>query len=154
MHLDGARLFEAFASGAGSLADYRTLFDTVALDFSKDLGAPMGAMLLGNEALIAQALRIRKSIGEGTRQAGALSAAAQVAVDEHFGTGAWGSTTARLRAVHEKAKAVARMWEDKRGKLQKPVQTNQVWMDLEALGVSAGRMKSGGREEGFVVGWT
>jgi threonine aldolase len=60
LHLDGARLFEAVASGAASLGDYCTLFDTVASESSKDLGAPMGAMLLGSEALINQARRIRK----------------------------------------------------------------------------------------------
>jgi threonine aldolase len=62
LHLDGARLFEAVATGAGSLRDYCQLVDTVTLDFSKDLGAPMGAMLLDGKQHITQARRIRKSI--------------------------------------------------------------------------------------------
>ncbi|KAF3358263.1 hypothetical protein VdG1_03040 [Verticillium dahliae VDG1] len=47
MHLDGARLWEAAASGAGSLADYCPLFDTISLCFSKGLGAPIGSILVG-----------------------------------------------------------------------------------------------------------
>jgi threonine aldolase len=104
LHLDGARLFKAVASGAASLGDYCTLFDTVALDSSKDLGAPTGAMLLGSEALIKQARRIRKSIGGGMRQAGVLTAAAQVVVDEQLGEGEWGTKSEKLRAVHTLAK--------------------------------------------------
>ncbi|KAG9570692.1 hypothetical protein KCU71_g5710, partial [Aureobasidium melanogenum] len=151
MHLDGARLFEAVATGAGSLGDYCSLFDTVALDFSKDLGASMGAMVLGNEASIAQARRIRKSIGGGMRQAGVLSAAAQVAVDEQFGDGEWGTNSGNLRVVHELAKRVGMMWEHKGGKLQKPVETNQVWIDLTRLGVSADEWNSIGKQRGLLL---
>jgi threonine aldolase len=151
LHLDGARLFEAVASGAGSLADYCSLFDTVALDFSKDLGAPMGAMLLGSNATITQARRIRKSIGGGMRQAGVLTAAAQVAVDENFGDGEWGSKSGKLRVVHERAKRVGRMWEARGGKLQKMVQTNQVWMDLDGVGATAEEWNVIGERRGLLL---
>jgi threonine aldolase len=151
LHLDGARLFEAVASGAGSLADYCSLFDTVALDFSKDLGAPMGAMLLGSAAIITQARRIRKSIGGGMRQAGVLTAAAQIAVDEQFGEGEWGDKSGKLKIVHERAKRVGRMWEAKGGKLQKMVQTNQVWMDLDGPGVTAGEWNKIGERRGLLL---
>ena len=151
MHLDGARLFEAVASGTASLGDYCSLFDTVALDFSKDLGAPMGAMLLGSEALLCQARRIRKSIGGGMRQAGVLTAAAQVAVDEQFGDGEWGSRSGKLREVHELAKRVGKMWELKGGKLQKPVETNQVWMNLDRFGVSAEEWDTIGERRGLLL---
>ncbi|KAK6000567.1 hypothetical protein QM012_003292 [Aureobasidium pullulans] len=151
MHLDGARLFEVVATGAGSLGDYCSLFDTVALDFSKDLGAPMGAMILGSETLIAQARRIRKSIGGGMRQAGVLSAAAQIAVDEQFGDGEWGTSSGSLRIVHELAKSVGIMWERRGGKLKKPVETNQVWMDLTNLGVTADEWNSIGRRRGLLL---
>lgn len=42
LHLDGARLWEAVAAGAGSLKDYCTLCDLVCLDFSKNLGGTYG----------------------------------------------------------------------------------------------------------------
>jgi threonine aldolase len=66
-------------------------------------------MLLGSEALINQARRIRKSIGGGMRQAGVLTAAAQVAVDEQFGEGERGTKSEKLRAVHTLAKRVGKV---------------------------------------------
>src|SRR5262249_25493704 len=43
LHLDGARLWNVVAAGAGSLADFCAEFDMVSLCFSKGLGAPMGS---------------------------------------------------------------------------------------------------------------
>lgn len=151
LHLDGARLFEAVAAGAGSLGDYCELFDTVTLDFSKDLGAPMGAMILGSENVIAQARRIRKSIGGGLRQAGVLAAAAQVAVEEQFGEGGWGSRSEKLRLVHKKAQEVGKLWEAKGGTLKIPVETNQVWIDLQQLGMDSEEWNKIGKHRGLLL---
>jgi threonine aldolase len=148
LHLDGARLFEAVAAGAGSLRDYCQLFDTVTVDFSKDLGAPMGAMLLGSGDVICQARRIRKSIGGGMRQAGVISSAARAAVAEQFGTGASGDG-GKLKWVHSKAKEIAKMWEHKGGELTKPVETNQVWLDLHRVGVETEEWNEIGKKHGI-----
>jgi threonine aldolase len=123
------------------------LVDTVTLDFSKDLGAPMGAMLLGGKQHITQARRIRKSIGGGMRQAGVLSAAARVAVEEQFGPGDRGKA-AKLRRVHEMAKDVGEMWESKGGRVAKDIETNQVWIDLQALGIKSEEWNEIGRRYG------
>ena len=64
-----------------------------------------------------------------------MTAAARVAVEEQFGSGEWGQTK-KLRWVHERAREVWRMWEVRGGKLIKPVQTNQVWLDPECLGLA------------------
>jgi threonine aldolase len=148
LHLDGARLFEAVAAGAGSLRDYCQLVDTVTLDFSKNLGAPMGAMLLSRKELIAQARWIRKSIGGGMRQAGVLSAAARVAVEDMFGPGDCGKAV-ELRRVHAMAKDVGRIWESRGGRVTRPVETNQVWIDLHALGVKREEWNEIGRTNGI-----
>jgi threonine aldolase len=148
IHLDGARLFEAVAAGAGSLREYGQLVDTIAVDFSKDLGAPMGAMLLGSSEHMHQARWIRKSIGGGMRQAGVLSAAARVAVEEQFGYGESGQA-GKLRWVHDKAKDVGQMWELKGGKLTKNVETNQVWIDLKVLGIEDEEWNEIGRDHGI-----
>jgi threonine aldolase len=147
LHLDGARLFEAVAAGAGSLRDYCQLVDTVTLDFSKDLGAPMGAMLLGKKEHIAQARRIRKSIGGGMRQAGVLSAAARVAVEEQFGPGDRGQAI-KLCRVHKMAKDVGKMWESRGGKVTKDIETNQVWIDLHTMGIKSEEWNEIGRKHG------
>jgi len=58
-------------------------FDSVSVCFSKGLGAPVGSMLLGSEALIAKARRWRKVMGGGWRQAGLLAAMANFALDNN-----------------------------------------------------------------------
>lgn len=146
-HLDGARLWEVVVSGAGSLPEFSSLFDSVSLCFSKGLGAPIGSILVGSNEFVKRARWFRKSIGGGTRQAGVISAAARVAVEETFGTGPNGEG-GKLAATHVKAKKVSEMWTSRGGKLAREVQTNMVWLDLGASGLSQdaleGVAKSGG----------
>lgn len=150
LHLDGARLWEAIAAGAGSLHNYGSVCDLVSLDFSKNLGAPMGAMVVGSAPLIAQLRRIRKSIGGGMRQSGPLVAAAQFAVEEQFGSGPWGSRN-KLRVVHEMAKRVGRLWTERGGKLLREVETNQIWVDLRHAGVSVEHWNRIGKKQGILL---
>lgn len=90
-HLDGARLFnaavaEARAAGIAAWDAARAIcgcFDSVSVCLSKGLGAPVGSLLLGPEAFIAQAVRHRKLLGGGMRQAGFLAAAGLHALDHH-----------------------------------------------------------------------
>lgn len=132
LHLDGARLWEADAAGGGSLRDYAICFDSVSLDFSKGLGAPMGAMILGNKGYVSKARRIRKSIGGGMRQAGVLSGPALSAINETFGPGVWGREIGgKLRDVHSKAREIAGMWKGRGGKLHRRVETNLIYVDLQ-----------------------
>ena len=60
-----------------------SLFDTVSVCFSKGLGAPVGSVLVGSAARIAQARIWRKRLGGGWRQAGILAAGALHALDHH-----------------------------------------------------------------------
>ncbi|KAI9677987.1 MAG: hypothetical protein M1817_005931 [Caeruleum heppii] len=151
LHLDGARLWEAVAADAGSLTDYASLFDSVSLCFSKGLGAPIGSILVGSETFVKRARWIRKSIGGGLRQAGVVSAAARVAVDETFGQGPWGEK-GKLRESHEMARKVGRSWEEMGGKLERSVETNMVWLDLESLGIGAEEFGKMAEECGVKVG--
>ncbi|KAL9577332.1 MAG: hypothetical protein Q9212_006432, partial [Teloschistes hypoglaucus] len=84
MHLDGARLWEAVAAGAGSLKDYCKCFDSISLCFSKGLGAPIGSIIVGSTPFIKRARHIRKALGGGLRQSGVIAAPARVGVDETF----------------------------------------------------------------------
>ncbi|KAJ5475155.1 Aldolase vrtJ [Penicillium diatomitis] len=148
VHLDGARLWEAVVSGAGSLSEYTTLFDSVSLCFSKGLGAPIGSIIAGSQQFIKKARWFRKSIGGGGRQTGILAAAARVALDETFGTDDHG-TTGMLAATHVRAKQVAELWSSRGGKLQYPVHTNMVWLDLQASGVGPNDLATIGEEQGL-----
>jgi threonine aldolase len=148
LHLDGARLWEAVAAGAGSLSDYCGLFDSISLCFSKGLGAPVGSCLVGSKPVIKHARWVRKSIGGGLRQTGVLTASAKVAVDETFGKGPWGEG-GKLKKCHENARRIGQMWISLGGQLAKPVETNMVWMDLEGLGITPEQFIAKGAEKGL-----
>jgi threonine aldolase len=149
-HLDGARLFEAVAAGAGTLKEYCTLVDLVSVDFSKNLGAPMGAMILGDAKLITQMRRTRKGIGGGMRQGGVITAATREALFENFGTGAE-IESPTLSRVHTLAKRVGEEWTKRGGKLSKDVDTNLVWLDIEAAGIQTSTLIEMGRKHGVAL---
>ncbi|KAJ5675240.1 Aromatic amino acid beta-eliminating lyase/threonine aldolase [Penicillium maclennaniae] len=150
VHLDGARLWQAVVSGAGSLSEYASIFDSVSLCFSKGLGAPIGSIIVGSQAFIKKARWFRKSIGGGARQTGVFAAAARVALDETFGTDDHGQT-GKLSATHTMAKRVEELWTRHGGKLQYPVHTNMVWLDLEASGVGPNDLSVIGKEKGLTL---
>ncbi|KAK2764549.1 hypothetical protein FQN54_009244 [Arachnomyces sp. PD_36] len=150
LHLDGARLWEAVVSGAGSLPEFASLFDSVSLCFSKGLGAPIGSIIVGPNEFIKKARWFRKMIGGGTRQSGIIAAPARVAVEETFGTGPNGEG-GKLAATHARAKKVAEMWISKGGKLAREVQTNMVWLDLDAAGLPDDAMEGIAKSNGLNI---
>jgi threonine aldolase len=83
LHLDGARVFNAAVKLDIPVHDIAQHVDSVAFCLSKGLGAPVGSVLCGTEALIKRAHRWRKVLGGGMRQAGILAAAGLVALNDH-----------------------------------------------------------------------
>ncbi|KAK1850705.1 u4 u6 small nuclear ribonucleoprotein prp4 [Colletotrichum chrysophilum] len=148
IHMDGARLWEAVSAGAGALDDFGKCCDVLTLDFSKNLGAPMGAMVLGPSELIRRLKRIRKSIGGGMRQAGVLAAAARQAVAENFGLGNR-DTKRVLRNSRVLAERVGRMWMERGGRLLKPVETNMAWVDLKSCNIEVREWNDLGKRNGI-----
>jgi threonine aldolase len=82
-HLDGARLFNATAVTGERPSSLAAPFDSVWVDFSKGLGAPVGAALAGDEDFIDGAWRWKQRLGGSMRQAGVLAAAATYALAHH-----------------------------------------------------------------------
>lgn len=76
-HLDGARLLNATVAAGESAAAYAAGFETAWIDFSKGLGAPVGACLAGSHELIAEAWRHKQMLGGSMRQAGIVAAGAR-----------------------------------------------------------------------------
>jgi threonine aldolase len=72
-HLDGARLFSAVVATGIEAPRWAQHFDTVSVCFSKGLGAPVGSALAGSKEDIAKAIRHRKVLGGGMRQAGIIA---------------------------------------------------------------------------------
>ncbi len=98
LHLDGARLFNVIVETEESTQDIGALFDSVSICISKGLGAPVGSLLIGDQASISEARRYRKVMGGGMRQAGYLAAACEYALDHHVD---------RLRQDNAAAKVMA-----------------------------------------------
>ena len=102
--------------------------DSVCVCLSKGLGAPVGSLLLGHAAFVAQARRMRKVLGGGMRQAGVFAAAGLVALD------GWRE---RLADDHRRARALAQRLAELPGLHVEPdaVVTNIVFCDVQATGV-------------------
>ncbi len=73
-HMDGARLMNAVVKSGVSARTYAQPFDSAWIDFSKGLGAPVGAALAGSRAFIAEAWRLKQQMGGAMRQAGIIAA--------------------------------------------------------------------------------
>ncbi|KPM46058.1 hypothetical protein AK830_g492 [Neonectria ditissima] len=149
MHCDGARLWEAVVSGAGSLADFCSHFDTVSLCLSKGLGAPVGSVLVGPKQTLKHARWVRKSIGGGLRQSGIVTSAGRVAIEQTFGSSPTGSD-GLLKQSHEMARKVDELWTGMGGKMSDPTETNMCWLDLDAAGCSQARFIEYGAEAGLL----
>jgi threonine aldolase len=82
-HLDGARLMNAVVASEVPASAYAEGFDTAWVDFSKGLGAPVGACLAGSSELIQEAWRFKQMWGGAMRQSGIVAAGALYALDHH-----------------------------------------------------------------------
>ncbi|MCW2837149.1 MAG: L-threonine aldolase [Marmoricola sp.] len=98
VHMDGARIWNAHIATGTPLASYGAVADTMAVCFSKGLGAPIGSAMLGSAEQVSEARVRRKRMGGGMRQVGVLAAAGLYALDHHL---------ERLVEDHEHARILA-----------------------------------------------
>lgn len=141
VHMDGARLWNAHVATRVSLADYARCAHTVMLSFSKGLGCPIGAILVGDGHSMRRAHVVRKRLGGGMRQSGILAAAALHALDEHL---------ARLVDDHENAHRFADVVGQAAGARVVPADTNIVMVDL-ADGISSTDLVAGAAARGVLL---
>jgi threonine aldolase len=145
MHLDGARLMNAVVATGRPAREWAQHFDTVAICFSKGLGAPVGSALAGSGEAIRKARRLRKLFGGGMRQAGILAAAALHALENHVD---------RLAEDHAHARLLAEAFEDTEGFALEsgPVETNLVWVLVDRSLGTAAEVAAYLRSHGIMVG--
>lgn len=98
VHMDGARVFNAAAALGVDAKEITQYCDSVMSCLSKGLCAPVGSILAGSKAFIAEAIRNRKMLGGAMRQAGILAAAGIIALKD---------MTKRLGDDHANAKYMA-----------------------------------------------
>jgi len=81
LHIDGARIFNAAAALNTGVDVLVRGADSVSFCLSKGLSAPVGSLICGTSAFIAEARRNRKILGGGMRQAGIIAAAGITALE-------------------------------------------------------------------------
>ena len=133
MHLDGARLWNAWMATGIHPREYAQWFDTVSVCFSKGLGAPVGSALVGSREIVDRARKIRKILGGGMRQAGILAAGAIYALENNV---------ERLKEDHQKARFFAEELSAVPGFSidMDSVQTNIVIIDISKTGKTTGEI--------------
>jgi threonine aldolase len=141
-HMDGARLLNAVAATGVKARTYADPFDSVWIDFSKGLGAPVGAALAGSKGFIQDAWRWKHQFGGAMRQAGIIAAGAVYALNHHV---------ARLPEDNENAQILARGLAEIEGIVVEPVETNLIFFDVSGLGVTAEAFNALLRDKGLRI---
>ena len=121
VHVDGARIFNAATALGVDASELVRDVDSVTFCLSKGLSAPVGSVICGSRAFIAEARRMRKVVGGGMRQAGVLAAAGIVALEQ---------IAPRLAEDHARARRLAEGLAEIPGVEVAPVYTNILYFSL------------------------
>ncbi len=141
-HMDGARLLNACVAAGVPAHEMAKGYDSVWLDFTKGLGAPLGAVLAGSHAFIDAAWRWKQRLGGSLRQAGICAAACLHALDHHV---------ERLADDHENALALARMLAQTACIAVELPETNLVFFDTTETGLEAAELAARVRRHGVLI---
>ena len=144
-HMDGARLMNAVVASAVSAADIARGYDSAWVDLSKGLGAPVGGVLAGSRAFIAEALRFKHQFGGAMRQAGIIAAAGIYALkhnvqrlaEDHANAALFGRLIAQIEGIDVDADAI---------------ETNMVYFDVVDTGLDALQVEEKLEQHGVRVG--
>ncbi len=126
-HMDGARLMNACVASNVPVKDMVAPYDSVWLDFTKGMGAPLGAVMVGSRAFIDASWRWKQRMGGSLRQAGLSAAACIYALDHNID---------RLAEDHANAKTLARHLAQIPGMKVVEPDTNLVFFETDAAGMA------------------
>lgn len=142
VHMDGARLLNASVALGVAATDVTAGCDTVWLDFTKGLGAPLGAVLAGSSDFIGEAWRWKQRLGGSMRQGG-MNAAACIYALQH--------NVDRLAKDHANAAALARGMAQIPGITVERPETNLLFFDTSGTGLTAAAFAGRLRPHGVTV---
>lgn len=145
MHMDGARLCNAAVKSGTPAGAYAACVDSLWLDYTKGLGAPVGASLAGSKAFIHEAWRQKQMLGGSMRQSGVIAAAALYALEHNWD---------RLAEDHANARHLAEGIAGLKGlEIDVPrMETNLVFFEVKKPGWTAARLVEACRERGVGLG--
>ena len=141
-HMDGARLLNACVAAGISARDMSAGWDSVWIDFTKGLGAPLGAAMAGSRAFIDEVWRWKQRLGGSMRQAGISAAGCLYALDHHVD---------RLADDHTRARALAGGLAQIPGMVVQQPETNLVFFDPAGAGLSGAAMVAALRQRGVLL---
>ena len=144
-HMDGARLMNAVVAAGIPAAEMVAGCDSVWVDFTKGLGAPLGAVLCGSADFIDTAWRWKQRLGGSMRQAGICAAACLYALDHNVD---------RLADDHANARALARGLAQISGITVEETETNLVFFDTTGTGLAADELATRLRKQGVMLSTT
>ncbi|MBA2598246.1 MAG: threonine aldolase family protein [Chloroflexia bacterium] len=136
LHMDGARLMNAVAASGIPASTFASYVDSVWIDLSKGLGAPVGAVLAGTRDFIERARLMKHMLGGAMRQAGIIAAAGIYAFEHNV---------ARLAADHANAQFLADGLAAIPGVklVYDTVPTNILFFDVSATGMTPQQVERG-----------
>lgn len=143
-HMDGARLMNAAVKSGAPAAAHAENFDSVWIDFTKGLGAPVGAVLAGSADFIDRAWRLKQQMGGAMRQSGIVASMCLYALDHHVD---------RLAEDHDLAANLGRRIAEMdlvAGVM--PVETNIIIFDLKDQAPMAEDIAARLEDKGVIVG--
>src|SRR5882757_1960559 len=140
-HMDGARLMNACVATGISARDMAAGWDSAWIDFSKGLGAPIGAVIAGSHGFIDEVWRWKQRLGGSMRQSGICAAACVHALDHHVD---------RLAEDHANARALAGGLSQIAGMEVQQPETNLVFFDPQGAGVDGQKMVAALRARGVL----
>jgi len=145
VHMDGARLLNAVVASSVSAKEFAACVDSVWIDFTKGLGAPVGAVLAGTREFIQEARRHKHIFGGALRQAGIVAAGCLYALDHHI---------ERLQEDHDHATWLAQGLNEIEGIRVRSVmpETNMVFFDVAELGLNNSQFLTCLQEYGVKMG--
>lgn len=141
LHMDGARLMNAVIGSGNSAKTFGSYVDTIWIDLSKGLGAPVGAVLAGPAEFIERARLLKHRFGGAMRQAGVIAAAGLYAFEHNVERLAEDHANARL--IEEGLKTIPGVKQ-----MQGPVETNIVLFDVSETGKNSKEVEAKLEEQG------
>lgn len=145
VHMDGARLMNAAVALGVPASDIAAPCDTVWLDFTKGLGAPLGAVLAGSHSFIGEAWRWKQRLGGAMRQGGMNAAACLYSLHHNID---------RLAEDHANAASLARGMAQIPGITVEMPETNLVFFDIRGTGMTVPQFAAKLRPHGVSVSAT
>jgi threonine aldolase len=144
-HLDGARLLNAVVASDIPARVWCEKMDTVWIDLSKGLGAPVGGVLAGTREQMEKARRYKHMFGGAMRQAGIIAAAGVYALEHNV---------ERMAEDHENAQRLASGLSAIDGikLVHDTVDTNLVFFDVAGTGKAAPDIAAALKEKGVLMG--